>query len=247
MATSTTDTAQFVELVKGARHIAVLTGAGISTPSGIPDFRSPGGFYSDQRNSNVFDIASFRKDPSFFYDFARRFYPLLVAAKPNEVHEALAKWERAGKDVRIATQNIDDLHQRAGSTHVYPVHGTLATSTCLSCGQRIETRLLEADVLSGFIPRCDCGGVFKPDITFFGELLPDRVWEGAKEAMSEANLVVVLGTSLVVYPAAALPDFRPSGAPLVIVNREPTGLDRQADVVVRGDLGVVMDRVSRLV
>jgi NAD-dependent deacetylase len=247
VATSTTDTVQFADLVRRSRRIAVLTGAGISTPSGIPDFRSPGGLHSDERNANVFDIASFRRDPHFFYDFARRFYPLLAAAKPNAVHEALAKWERAGKDVRIATQNIDDLHQRAGSTRVYPVHGTLATSTCLACGRGIETMSLEADVLGGDVPRCECGGVFKPDITFFGELLPERTWEGAMESMAGAELVLVLGTSLVVYPAAALPDCRPAGVPLVIVNRDPTSLDREADLVVRGDLGVIMSRVSQTV
>lgn len=235
---------RIAEAVSGARRIAVLTGAGISTPSGIPDFRSPGGLYSDERNVNAFDMASFRRDPRFFYDFARRFYPLLAGAKPNAAHEALARWEKAGKDVRIATQNIDDLHQRAGSSHVYPVHGTLATSTCQACGRGIETRLIEADVLKGGVPHCECGGVFKPDITFFGELLPEKAWQGAVEAMAAADLVLVLGSSLVVYPAASLPDYRPSGATVMIVNRDPTPLDRDAEVVSRGELTGVMSAVD---
>lgn len=239
---------RMAELVRGAARIAVLTGAGISTPSGIPDFRSSSGVYSMDFGENVFDIREFRRDPSGFYRFARWFYPLVAKAKPNAAHEVLAKWEGRGKDVRIATQNIDDLHQRAGSTRVFPVHGTVLTSNCQSCRRTVESKDLEPAILEKEqIPRCECGGVFKPDITFFGEMLPEKAWEDSVRAMAEADLVLVVGTSLAVHPAASLPDQRRPGAGLVIVNHDPTHLDRDAHVVIRDDLEAVFEAVDRLV
>lgn len=233
--------------VRGARRIAVLTGAGISTESGIPDFRSPSGLYSDERNANVFDVRFFRSNPEGFYRFAREFYPVIAAAKPNAAHEVLAKWEREGKDVRIATQNIDDLHQRAGSKHVFPVHGTMLTSTCLECGKPCKSEQIVPTVLAGKVPLCECGGVFKPDITFFGELLPEQAWESSVAAMSLADLVLVLGTSLVVYPAASLPDYRQPSSRLIVVNRDETHLDAVADVVSHDDLAAFAAAVDRLI
>ena len=225
----------------------MLTGAGVSTESGIPDFRSPTGLYSDERNENVFDIGFFRANPEGFYRFAREFYPVIAAAKPNAAHRVLAKWEAAGKDVQIATQNIDDLHQRAGSRNIYPVHGTMQSSTCQGCGKTCESDKLVPRVLAGQIPTCECGGVFKPDITFFGELLPEQAWEGAAEAMSRADLVMVLGTSLVVYPAASLPDRRSTSCKLMIVNRDVTDLDGAANVVSHDNVAGFMEAVDSLV
>lgn len=235
---------KLADLVRDARRIAVLTGAGISTPSGIPDFRSPTGLYSDERNANVFDIREFKRDPRGYYRFAREFYPLVAGAQPNAAHRLLAEWEQQGKDIRIATQNIDDLHQRAGSGRVYPVHGTILTSTCQKCFRACETKVLVPQVLAGGVPHCECGGVFKPDITFFGEALPERAWNDAVDAMSEAELVMVLGTSLVVYPAASLPDHRQLAARLVIVNRDLTDLDYAADVVSHGAVEEVLAVVN---
>ena len=202
-----------------------VDGRGYSTSSGIPDFRSASGLYADERNTNVFDVAEFRRNPENYYRFAREFYPILMEARPNVAHKALAKWERRGIDIQIATQNIDDLHQRAGSTRVYPIHGTYRTSVCQSCSKSCDTQSLIPDVLRGEPPRCACGGVFKQDITFFGEMLPEVAWNSAESAISEADLMLILGTSLVVYPAASLPDRRSSAARLVIVNRDPTHLD----------------------
>lgn len=230
--------------VRAARRIAVLTGAGISTPSGIPDFRSPTGLYSIAGDANVFEIEEFAREPGHFYDFARRFYPMLAGAEPNAAHRALAAWEKAGKDVEIATQNIDDLHQRAGSTRVYPVHGTVRTSTCGHCGRSVETAALSGDVEAGRVPRCECGGVFKPDIVFFGELLPEAAWNSSVRAMASADLVLVVGTSLVVHPAAALPGYRRRSAKLVIINRDPTPLDDEADGVWSEDVAAAFRRIG---
>ena len=195
----------------------------------------------------MFDVAEFRRNPENYYRFAREFYPILMEARPNAAHKALARWERRGLDIRIATQNIDDLHQRAESTRVYPIHGTYRTSTCLSCSKSCDTPSLIPVILRGEVPRCACGGIFKQDITFFGEMLPEAAWNSAERAMSEADLVLILGTSLVVHPAASLPDRRSSAARLVIVNRDPTHLDDAADVVSHDDLADFMSAVDKWV
>ena len=168
-----------------ARRIAVLTGAGVSTASGIPDFRSANGIYATRETENVFDLTAFRRAPGPCYAFARWFYPLVAAAQPNAAHATLAAWERRGRRVEIATQNVDDLHQRAGSTRVDPVHGTGLTHTCLQCSKAWNTADLDLPSLgTQGVLRCDCGGMFKSDITFFGEALP----EGRR---ADARLVIV--------------------------------------------------------
>lgn len=242
---SSSPASELARMVGEARRVAVLTGAGVSTASGIPDFRSANGFYSDERNANAFDIGEFARDPRFYYRFAREFYGLVERARPNAVHRVLAEWEQSGRWIRIATQNIDDLHQRAGSRHVFPVHGTMESSSCRSCGGRVETASLKAGIMEGRVPCCVCGGVFKPDITFFGELLPQEAWDKSVQAMSQADLVLVLGTSLVVFPAASLPGYRPDGAWLAVVNRDPTPMDGEADLVSHDDLPLFMEQVVR--
>ena len=230
---------QLSEWIRGANSIAVLTGAGISTASGIPDFRSASGIYSDERNVNVFDLDAFRRDPSIFYTFAREFYPQVRNAQPNAAHKVLAEWD----NVTVVTQNVDDYHQRAGSSPVYCVHGNHIHSTCQSCGGEVETEGLYPTIERGDVPHCVCGGVYKPNITFFGEMLPEYDWQKSVQAMSEADLVLVLGTSLTVYPAAGLPGYRPLNAKLAIINRDPTPLDREAQLVIHGDLCEVMSAV----
>ena len=218
----------------------MLTGAGISTASGIPDFRSAGGLYSDIRNVNVFDLEAFMRDPSIFYNFAREFYPKVHEASPNVAHYKIADWSRNSGGVTVITQNIDDYHQRAGSNPVYTVHGDFLTSTCLSCGDSTETEQLVPEILRGEIPHCDCGGVFKPDITFFGEMLPEYDWNASVKAISEADLLLIIGTSLTVFPAASLPNHRSMDAPMVIINRDPTPLDDKAAIVFHEDICDVM-------
>jgi len=234
---------QLSEWIADAGSIAVLTGAGISTASGIPDFRSASGIYSDDKNVNVFDLDAFSRDPSIFYTFAREFYPQVRDAQPNAAHRTLAEWQRRGKDVTVVTQNVDDYHQRAGSDPVYTVHGNYIHSTCLNCSDKVETAALFPMVEQGDIPHCRCGGIYKPDITFFGEMLPEYDWNAAVQAISEADLVLVLGTSLAVYPAASLPGYRRWNARLAIVNRDPTPLDHDASLVIHEDLCDVMESV----
>jgi len=227
-------------MVDQARSVAVLTGAGISTASGIPDFRSAGGLYSDKRNVNVFDIGAFMHDPSIFYNFAKEFYPKVRDASPNAAHCKLAEWCRKGEDVTVITQNIDDYHQRAGSKPVYTVHGHFLTSTCIKCGKHTETEELIPEILQGGIPHCKCGGIYKPDITFFGEMLPEYDWNASVNAISKADLLLVIGTSLTVFPAASLPNYRSLNTPMVIINRDPTPLDYKAEMVFNEDICEVM-------
>jgi NAD-dependent deacetylase len=160
-------------------------------------------------------------------------------AQPNSVHMALASWEKRGLSVEVVTQNIDDLHERAGTTCVYHVHGAISTSTCQQCDKQVQTKTLMQAVQSGHIPYCECGGVFKPDVTFFGESLPDEPFNKAMKAFTKADVVLILGTSLGVYPAAALPEFRRRIAKLAILNIRPTPLDREADLVIHDDLASV--------
>lgn len=219
-------------LIRGATRICFLTGAGMSTESGIPDFRSAGGLYATGTNESVFDIDLFRRDPKPFYDFSRTFSALVMAAQPNAGHQTIAALEQLpDKDVAVATQNIDLLHQMAGSSRVFPVHGTVEYSTCQKCEARVKSDSLWPEIAAGGIPRHRlCGGVFKPDVVFFGEMLPEDAFLGAQSAIRRADLLVVAGTSLAVYPAAALPSARRHGCPLVIINRTPTPLDAQAQL-----------------
>lgn len=235
---------RLAELIAGADKIAVLTGAGISTASGIPDFRSASGIYSSGSNANVFDLNLFLRNPGYFYTFARTFYPQVRDAQPNAAHRALAEWRRQGKDVTVITQNVDDYHQRAGSSPVYTVHGNFIHSTCVNCGDQVETADLFPLVEQGGIPICGCGGVYKPDITFFGEMLPEYDWNASVRAIREADLMLVLGTSLVVYPAASLPGYRRWNVKMVIINHDPTPLDADATLVIHEDLCSVMESIK---
>ncbi len=229
-------------LITRAEKIVFLTGAGISTESGIPDFRSPGGLYSDPENANVFEIGAFLAAPDRFYRFAKEFLALLDRARPNPAHLALARLE-AGHQVTVVTQNIDGLHQRAGSTKVWCVHGDFGKSKCVSCGHAVATESLRPAIEKGRVPYHACGGFFRPLVTFFGEALPALDWERSAEAVAEADLLCVVGSSLVVHPAAALPRYRREGARLAIVNRGPTPLDGEAELVINGSAGRIFSSI----
>lgn len=231
-----------MELINGAKNIAVLTGAGMSTESGIPDYRSTDGLYNTLTSEEVFDIGEFRRNPSQFYRVIGPLYCAIVEAKPNAGHLALRRLEtELGKTVHIATQNIDGLHQKAGSSNVYEVHGTMATLTCPKCGAITKGEEHLAEFKQGETLRCKCGGVFKPDITFYGEMLPEQAFYNAISAFENCDLALVLGTSLAVYPAASLPSYRKKGVPLVIINRTPTSQDAAATLVLHDSIGAALD------
>ncbi len=211
------------EKLRRAKKIAVLTGAGMSTAAGVPDFRGPKGLYVTRRYDpeTVFEIGHFDQDPKPFYQFTRDFLGMLKSIEPTLTHRFLANLERAGRDIGIVTQNIDGLHQKAGSKRVYPIHGDYETAHCRRCrkayaGSEVEKLLEKMEV-----PCCGkCGGVIKPDVVFFGENV--RHLEASLALAAASDLMLVLGSSLTVHPAAGLPGA--AGGEVVIVNQGPVGL-----------------------
>ena len=230
-------------LVREAQPCVVLTGAGVSTESGVPDFRSPSGLWARFDPLEYGSIEAFSADPEKVWRFYGPRFAMLARAEPNAAHRALAELERLGLVRAVVTQNIDLLHERAGSRDVVEVHGSIRTSTCPRCGARYALeevlRLLGAD---GGAPRCArCAAVLKPDVVFFGELLPEEASERAFALARGAALLLVVGSSLEVYPVAGLPlETIATGGRLAIVNRGATPFDDRADVRVEGSAGEVL-------
>lgn len=221
-----------------SNNIVFFGGAGVSTESGIPDFRSVDGLYHQKFDYPPETILSHH----FFYahtDYFYRFYREKLLApdvEPNAAHRTLARWEREGKLRAVVTQNIDGLHQAAGSRRVFELHGSVERNHCLSCGRAFTL----ADILAADeVPHCPCGGMIKPDVVLFEEPLDDAVVRGAVEAIAAADLLIVGGTSLAVYPAASFLRFYRGGR-LVLINRDPTPMDAAADLRFSGSLGDVL-------
>lgn len=212
---------QSLDLIRQAKNIVVLTGAGISTAAGIADFRGSRGLYVTRRYDpeTVFDIVHFRRHPEAFYEFARDFLNLLQTVEPTLTHRVLARLEKQGRLRRVITQNIDGLHQKAGSRNVYEVHGGFQTAGCLDCQRDFSLAEIRETVLRGDVPRCSCGGVIKPDVVFFGENV--RHLSESFQAAREADLFLVIGSSCVVYPAASIPSY--ASAPVIVVNQGRVG------------------------
>jgi NAD-dependent deacetylase len=233
-----------------ARSLVVLTGAGVSTESGIPDFRSPGGIWSkyDPREFTFDRFCASAEVRRGYWEMGASLYPMLRDAEPNTAHRALAAFERSGGLRRIVTQNIDGLHQKAGSSaeKVIEIHGTALAVSCLSCGWRTDRDSIQARFAGGDLdPRCDCGGMLKPATISFGQAMPERETAQAFADAAAADAFLVVGSSLVVYPAASLPGVAvEQGAPLVIVNREETPYDQYAEVVLQGSAGESLGAVA---
>jgi NAD-dependent deacetylase len=231
------------ELLSSSRHAVALTGAGVSTESGIPDFRSPGGLWSRYDPSEFATLSSFLEDPSRFYLAASEFLSVFTA-EPNQGHRSLARLEEMGLLKAVITQNVDGLHQAAGSKKVVELHGNLRECRCLSCGRIFPIEVLaEKIVQRGEVPPLcgGCGGLLKPNVVFFGESLPGEALREAFELVRRCDLLLVAGSSLVVSPANFLPPMAvEAGAGLLIVNEEPTPMDAFASVVIRGKTGVVL-------
>jgi len=235
------DTQQAINLIRRSNRIVALSGAGISTEAGIPDFRGPGGMWEDSSLMEQLSVSGFRRDPEGFYRESLKLFSKISQAKPTPAHRLLARLEELGKIETVVTQNIDGLHRAAGSKKVFELHGTYRTGHCPECGKGFEMAGFYSDMESGRlkIPLCPgCGTTIKPDIVLFEDLLPVDAWQGSVDAAQRCDLMLVLGSSLVVYPAAELPMIAVSnGAPLVIVNLEGTAYDGMARVLVQGRLG----------
>jgi NAD-dependent deacetylase len=239
------------ELLRKAKHGVVLTGAGISTPSGIPDFRSEGtGLWSRDEPMEVASLSTFRTDPERFFVWFRPLASLIFNAKPNPAHIALAELESTEHIQSIITQNIDALHQKAGSNNVIEMHGTIRALSCTQCFHQAESQIyVKAFVEKGEIPRCSkCEAIMKPDAILFGEQLPQRAWYAAQRESRQCDLMLVAGSSLEVLPVAGLPmQAIDRGAHLVILNNTTTYIDVRADVVIQEELAEVLPAIAEQV
>ena len=241
-----------MDLVRDASRIVALTGAGISTESGIPDYRGPNGLWATQKPPELGDYETNEAARIGFWQERRLRYPTMQARLPNAGHLALAELERAGKLLGIITQNIDGLHQKAGNdpNRVVELHGTTHEIRCMSCGRRYTGDDIQARLEAGEPdPRCPvCGGVLRSGTILFGEPLPAAAIEKALALSQSTDLMLVIGTSLVVNPAARLPVIaQRSGAAVALINRESTSFDDQADVVARGDAGPILSALIEAV
>jgi NAD-dependent deacetylase len=234
-------------LVRERQPCVVLTGAGISTESGIPDFRSPGGIWAEYDPMEYATIDAFRRDPVKVWKFYALRFELLTTAEPNAGHLALAELERRGLVAAIVTQNIDGLHERAGSRAVVEVHGSIRSASCLECGRRVPLEDVVAALRAAPAPPCPrCGAVLKPDVVMFGELLPADAIDHAIELVRGAGLLLVVGSSLEVHPVAGLPDEAVSaGVALAILNRGPTPFDHLASVRIDGAAGETLSELAQ--
>jgi len=237
------------ELFRKAKRAVVLTGAGISTPSGIPDFRSEGtGLWSRDEPMEVASLGAFRTSPEKFFHWFRPLASRIFYAQPNPAHAALAEFERAGHRQTILTQNVDGLHQKAGSSHVVEMHGTVRTLTCAQCYRRFPAEdFLKAYIEHGTIPQClNCNGILKPDVILFGEQLPQAAWQEAQRETRQCDLMLVAGASLEVLPVAGLPlQALDRGAHLIIVNNTSTYLGARADIVIADDVAAVLPEIIK--
>lgn len=241
-----------IDLIVSSSNIVVFTGAGISTESGIPDFRSPGGLW-DKYDPNDFTFDKFLSSEEArrkYWIMSQEAYALMKNAKPNKAHLAVAELERMGKLNCVITQNVDGLHQKAGNSEekVIQLHGTIKTVSCLSCGDRHTYDEISERIKRGEeVPYCKkCNGILKPDTISFGQRMPERETAEAIRRSESCELFLVIGSSLVVYPAALMPvRAKESGAKLIIINRTPTPHDRYADVIIRGGAGDSMELIMK--
>ena len=224
-----------------SNRIVFFGGAGVSTESGIPDFRSVDGLYNqkfDYPPETIISHSFYQTDPSYFFRFYReKMMPLGFA--PNVTHLKLAQWEQEGKLIGIVTQNIDGLHQKAGSRKVYELHGSILRNYCVRCGKFHTAEFVKNH---SDIPLCDCGGIVKPDVVLYEESLNAKTMEDAISAISNADLLIVAGTSLTVYPAAGLVNYY-SGNRMVLINRDVTPYDSYANLVFHNSLGEIFSKI----
>jgi NAD-dependent deacetylase len=237
---TSTGAQQVADLLREAERAVVLTGAGISVPSGIPDFRSTGtGLWENVDPMEVAHIDAWRRDPDRFWSFYGQRFASLVDKQPNDAHRALAELERRGLVRAVITQNIDRLHRLAGTERLIEVHGSIDQSVCMRCGGRVSIeRVVELLATAGGAPLCEaCVAPLKPDVVLFGELLPERALAEAQALAMDADLMLCVGSSLEVYPVAGLPAItHGGGGRLVLITQGPTPYDGDAEVKLDGDV-----------
>ncbi len=238
----TSEIATLKTWIHEARHMVFFGGAGVSTESGIPDFRGVDGLYHqkfDYPPEQIISHSFFVRDPAYFYRFYRE-KMLPLGFSPNITHNTLARWEKEGRLAAVITQNIDGLHQKAGSKHVLELHGSVLRNYCQRCGKFYDAQFIQN---TPGVPRCACGGIVKPDVVLYEESLDERCLTQAIAAIAQADVLMVAGTSLTVYPAAGLLRYY-GGNRLVLLNRDETPYDNQADLVIHDTLGHIFSQLS---
>ncbi|MBP1690882.1 MAG: NAD-dependent deacylase [Bacteroidetes bacterium] len=226
-------------VLRSAQSVAAFTGAGISAESGVPTFRSKGGIWTKMKPEELASMDGFMKNPDLVWEWYAQRKRIMADVQPNPGHRALAQMERLFPRFAIITQNIDNLHQRAGNTVVHELHGNIERNYCMACGKRYTN---EEVLASAGVPRCSaCGGTIRPDVVWFGEMLPEDAWDASVRAAGSADLFLSIGTSTVVYPAASLPTIAlDAGAMVVEINPETTPLTSRVDEFLQGPAGTVL-------
>ncbi|HIW83812.1 MAG TPA: NAD-dependent protein deacylase [Candidatus Dorea gallistercoris] len=236
------EAARLQEIIDDSQRIVFFGGAGVSTESGIPDFRSADGIYHQKYRYSPEQIVShsfFVRDTEAFYEFYKS-KMMFLEAKPNPAHIKLAQLESAGKLTAVITQNIDGLHQAAGSQEVYEIHGSITRNYCQKCGKFYDAAYVKN---SEGVPRCQCGGVIKPDVVLYEESLDSSLIEKSIQAISQADTLIIGGTSLVVYPAAGFIDYF-HGKHLVVINKSATAREVGAELTIAAPIGAVMEQIK---
>jgi len=229
---------ELINRLKEAKKVAVLTGAGISAESGVPTFRGKEGLWSKFRPEELATVDAFLDNPKLVWEWYQYRRDIVDQVEPNPGHYALVEMEKYYPEFALITQNVDGLHRRAGSRNIYELHGNIMLSKCFDCGKTFDG---DFDVKSGDIPHCECGGKIRPDVVWFGELLPAAVLNGAFQAAEAADLFLSIGTSALVHPAASLPFIaRRNDACVVEVNLDPTPLTAEADFSLPGKAGEIL-------
>ena len=236
------------EIIRDSNNIVFFGGAGVSTESNIPDFRSEAGLYNAQQSygmspEQMISHSFFMRDTETFFDYYKN-NMVYQEAEPNAAHIALAKLEEMGKLKAVVTQNIDGLHQKAGSKVVYELHGSVLRNNCMDCGAYYDLDyIMDPEHCDGYIPKCEkCGGIIKPDVVLYEEALDDAQISGAVDAIRNADVLIIGGTSLVVYPAAGFVNYF-RGSKLVLINKSSTSFDGRADLVINDSIGKVLGEV----
>ena len=233
-----------IGLIENSKKLVAFTGAGLSAESGIPTYRGAGGLWSKYDPSKFASIQYFMQDPSYYWQFFKEErYPIIKAAKPNQAHHTLVELEKQGKLFQVITQNIDGLHQEAGQSEVIELHGNTRHIKCMDCSKIYPMEDIYKKLDTESPPRCTCGGWLKPDVVMFGEGLPQQALNKAWEAARTCDTFMVVGSSLVVYPAAQIPlAAKENGATLLIINIDPTPMDDMADLVIHQKATEVLSR-----
>ncbi|HTY00269.1 MAG TPA: NAD-dependent deacylase [Bacteroidota bacterium] len=232
-----------IEKLAAAREVVAFTGAGVSAESGVPTFRGPDGIWAKFKPEELASMEAFMKNPALVWEWYAHRRTIISAVQPNPGHVALAALENVIPRVTVVTQNIDNLHRRAGSKRLFELHGNIERSYCMKCGKAYpDIGVVE----KGSIPRCNCGGTIRPDVVWFGEMLPEGAWEASVAATTNADMFFSIGTSAVVYPAASLPFLaKRNGALVVEINPDPTPLTESADWYLQGPSGVLLPEIYR--